>query len=251
MLVFGVIDDLTELSVPVKFLTQFIAAGVLVSGGVRLNLVGIGDAPNILLTLLWVVGLTNAFNHLDVMDGVAAACAFTAIAGLAAVSWFSGDIRLSLGTLVLLSCVAAFLPFNLPPARAYLGNAGSHFIGFCVAAVCLQARYAPDRISLAVFAPLCICAFPILDTLFLIAMRLAKRKSIFRKSNDHIVLRLRQAGLSRQSILAAVFSVSAVFSLLGVAAVRVPEPLVVAMLLAFVSLCAALLWKVSHIEVKQ
>lgn len=248
ILVFGLVDDIVELSVTGKFLTQIFAAVVLIAGGVSTKLVYIGPEANTLITILWIVGITNAFNHLDVMDGVAGISAFISCAGLGAIAFINNDVSVAAICMFLCAGLAVFLMFNLPPARVYLGNAGAHFVGFIIAASALKISYAPSRISLAVFAPLIILCFPIIDTLFLICMRIKRRKSIFQKSDDHVVLRLAAIGFPKKVIVKIVFLASLVFSALGIATVRVPEGLLAAIILTVFFFSSFFLIKISAIE---
>jgi UDP-GlcNAc:undecaprenyl-phosphate/decaprenyl-phosphate GlcNAc-1-phosphate transferase len=250
MLLFGVIDDVNELSVAAKFLTQLVSAAVLIGGGVRTHIVFIGELPNIILTLLWILGMTNAFNHLDVMDGIAGICALTAAGSLAIIAFLNADSIVFIINGVLCAGLAAFLFFNLPPAKVYLGNAGSHFTGFIIAAAAMKLSYAPSKISLAIFAPVLILCFPIIDTLFLILMRIKNRMSVFNKSNDHLVLRLAQVGMSKRRIALLVFAVCCLFSALGLAAVRMPDTLLLTVMLVVFSFVALFLFKMSKIEVR-
>jgi UDP-GlcNAc:undecaprenyl-phosphate GlcNAc-1-phosphate transferase len=129
MLVFGIIDDLRELSITAKLLVQLIATCLLVLFGVKTQIVYIGNTLNILITLLWVLAITNAFNHLDIIDGLAGATA--AIIGLAFLylSLLSSDLKVIILALSLSGAIFGFLLYNLPPAKIYMGNAGSHLLG--------------------------------------------------------------------------------------------------------------------------
>ncbi|MDD4909387.1 MAG: MraY family glycosyltransferase [Candidatus Omnitrophica bacterium] len=202
MLIFGVIDDLKELSVMPKFLTQLMAIGLLLLFGIKSQIPHIGALLNLLITVLWVLGITNALNHLDVADGIAASIAVTSCLAFFIFTSFTGQAGLGLLCLILAGAILGFLKHNLPPAKIYLGNAGSHFLGFTLAAAALSVNYSALKSGIAVFIPLIILGVPILDTAYLALARLKQGKSPLAKSNDHIVLRLLRKGFSKHDILA-------------------------------------------------
>lgn len=216
MLAFGVIDDLLELSVWAKFFVQAVAASVLVYSGVKTRIIFLGDWLNILVTVVWVMGITNAFNHLDVIDGLAAASAAMVGAAFCALSLLNADPGTAFLSLALTAAVTAFLAYNLPPARIYLGNAGSHFLGFVLAAIALLISYAPLERKAALFSPLVILGLPILDTAFLIVVRLIKKTSPFLKSNDHLAFRFLMLGYSKRQALAGLCALCVFFVLCGI-----------------------------------
>ena len=184
IIVFGIVDDLLEMSILVKFLVQVIATAVLILFGVRTQIVGIGNIPNIVITFVWILGIANAFNHLDVIDGLAAGVAV--IVGLAffAVSLLNADLTTAILSLALATVAFSFLLFNLPPAKIYMGNSGSHFLGFVLGSVALLISYAPMERRVALLTPLLILGFPIIDTLMLIIIRTGKKIIPFKKSES-------------------------------------------------------------------
>ncbi len=221
MLVLGIIDDLRELSIPAKFFVQIIAATLLILSGNRTHIVYIGDAANIIITFIWIIGITNAFNLLDIMDGLAAGIAVVVVISFSVIAFLNGDnITLAL-TLALLGGLFAFLRYNLPPAKIYMGNSGSHFLGFFIAAVALVISYATLENKIALLSPLLILGFPIFDTAFLILMRLLKRRLPFKKSNDHLALRFLALGYSKSKVLLIMVCLGLFFSACGVAISRV------------------------------
>lgn len=214
--VWGIIDDFKELSVAEKFLAQFLSSSILVLWGVRTFIVGLGDAVNMVLTFFWLLAITNAFNHLDILDGLAGSVAFFISASFSLISIMSGQVLPAIFSVLIFGVVSGFLIFNLPPARVYMGNAGSHFLGFLLGSVALLISYAPLERRFALLSPIFILGFPILDTTFLICMRLKKRISPFQKSNDHIALRLISRGFSPGKTLVVTGVWSFFFSLGGI-----------------------------------
>ena len=216
MLIFGVIDDRKNLSVLAKAITQVIAALILVGFGVRTHIIYIGTTANIIITLIWVVGITNSFNHLDVLDGLAGMAAVICLASFVFLAIVKGDILLFVLAITLLGGLCVFLKYNLPEAKIYLGNTGSHFIGFILAAMAMVVHYAPMERKIALMSPFLILGLPIFDTAFVIFIRLMQRRSPFKKSNDHIATRLLKMNLSKWQSLLLMRGWGVVCALLGI-----------------------------------
>ncbi len=225
MLAFGVFDDWRELSIGSKFLMQIIATSILVLFGVRTQIVYIGNILNIAITFIWVLGITNAFNHLDILDGLASGVAIIISAAFLAISILNADIRSATLCLILIGAVLSFFLYNRPPAKIYMGNAGSHWLGFILAAIALIISYAPLERKVALLSPLLILGLPIFDTTFLVLIRLINKSIPFKKSNDHLVLRFSALGYSKKGVLLVMFSLCLFFCLCGIAASRVPNHL--------------------------
>ncbi len=242
MLAFGVVDDWKELSIVAKFLVQIIATSLLVFFGVRTQIVYIGNLANIIITFLWVLGITNAFNHLDVIDGIAAGIALIVSLALFTVSLLNGDIKNVILTSALIGAILSFLIYNLPPAKIYMGNSGSHFLGFILAAVALAISYAPLGRKMALFSPILILGFPIFDTAFLILMRIRRGRSALKKSDDHLALRFLKLGYSKNKTLLLMLVVTFFFSFCGVIISRAPN-LLGAIIITFVALVSLALTK--------
>ncbi len=221
MLTFGVFDDWRELTIGSKFLMQIIAASVLILFGIRTQIVYIGNVLNIVVTFIWVLGITNAFNHLDIMDGLAGGVAIIVSAAFLAISILNADMRSAILCLILIGAVLSFFLYNRPPARIYMGNAGSHWLGFILAVIALIISYAPLERKTALLSPLLILGLPIFDTTFLVLIRLINKSMPFKKSNDHLVLRLSALGYSKKKVLLIMFGLCLFFCLCGIAASRV------------------------------
>ena len=216
MLIFGVIDDWLELSILAKTLIQIFTSYLLILFGIRTQIIYIGNLPNIIITLIWVIGITNAFNHLDIIDGLAGSEAIIASLAFFVISVIGGDIRTSVLALSLAGATSGFIIYNLPPARIYMGNSGSHFLGFVLAAIAVVISYAPLERKIALITPLLILGLPIFDTAFLIMMRIFNRRSIFKKSNDHFALRLIRNGHSKEYALLFMLGLGLFFAVSGI-----------------------------------
>src|SRR5919197_1303160 len=210
----GLADDLRALPPLAKIASQVAAAALVVATGLQVQIVG-NDVLATAIALLWLVGMTNAFNLLDNMDGLAATLAAIACAYFAvdASTTHSNRMVLVLALAVGLAC-AGFLPFNLrpgKPAAVFMGDSGSQLLGFALAALGLSASWkAAGTTVAALFLPILVLAVPILDTTLVTILRLLDGRPIYRGGRDHASHRLVYHGLSerRAVVLLAFVSVA-------------------------------------------
>lgn len=228
----GLWDDIWELSVAVKIVCQCLACGLLIWSGVRTRIFLLNDAGNIVVTVIWVLGITNAFNLLDIMDGLCAGITVIVALGLFAICVMSGQVRTAQMLLVMIGAASGFLALNMPPAKAYLGNAGSHFLGFLLAAFSIQIGYATLAKQTALISPVFIMGFPVFDTVFVALMRITNGRSAFKKSKDHLALRFLKLGHSEAHALIFMFGGAALFASCGVILSQVPQNIGVFIVLA-------------------
>jgi UDP-GlcNAc:undecaprenyl-phosphate GlcNAc-1-phosphate transferase len=203
MLLLGLYDDLINLRPSIKFLGQVLAAFALYKAGVRIELVVLEPWVNFTVTILWVTGITNAFNIIDVMDGLASGVACLAALFLFVISAILGnDPVVPFMAIVLAGSLIGFLRFNFAPARIFLGDTGSLFIGFMMGALSMLVSYSRHN-QLATLTPLLLLAVPIFDTAFVAWHRARRGIPFFRGSPDHFPLRLAKAtGSVRRTVLA-------------------------------------------------
>jgi UDP-GlcNAc:undecaprenyl-phosphate/decaprenyl-phosphate GlcNAc-1-phosphate transferase len=249
ILIMGIIDDFRELSILAKLLIQAIATSLLILFGISTQIVYIGNVANIIITFIWVLGITNAFNHLDIVDGLAIATAVTISFAFFIISFLNGDIKAATLSLALAGAGLSFLIHNLPPAKVYMGNSGSHFLGFVLAAVALLISYAPLERGVALFTPLVILWLPIFDTSFLVFIRMSKKRLPFNKSNDHLVLRLLAIGFSKKKALLILFALGIFFACSGVLLSQVPNWLGVSIFALIILLSLYVSYRMSRVEV--
>jgi UDP-GlcNAc:undecaprenyl-phosphate GlcNAc-1-phosphate transferase len=194
----GLLDDVLGRRFPVgfKLAGQVLAAVVLVAGGIRTDVLHY-DVLNVALTLVWVVGITNAFNLLDNMDGLSAGVAFAASAVLLLNAWLLGEFFVSLVLVALMGSLLGFLVYNWHPASIFLGDCGSLFIGFTLAALTLLQRYVSHASStlFPVLMPVLVLALPILDTATVTFIRLREGRPIYVGDSRHLSHRLVSLGM--------------------------------------------------------
>jgi len=199
MAAFGLADDLLSLKPSTKLIAQVFAASVLLLFGFGLHWTG-SPAADAMLTLFWIVGVTNALNLLDNMDGLCGGV--TLIAGVFLLAGMAGDPGASAASIyvaILLGATAGFLIYNIYPASVFMGDTGSLFLGFNLAALTLLDRpdgYGRSDVVTAVAAPVLLLLIPILDTLLVTAARLASGRRPSQGGRDHSSHRLVAVGLS-------------------------------------------------------
>jgi len=226
MLLLGLYDDLVNLKPGVKFLGQLLAVYALQKAGVRIQLAALPEWGNLALTFLWVTGVTNAVNIIDIMDGLA-----TGTSAIAALFLFliaalvGGDTSIPFMAIVLAGALAGFLRFNATPARIFLGDTGSLFIGFLLGALSMLVSYSSHN-RWAVVTPVVLLAVPIFDTCFVAFHRARKGIPFFRGSPDHFALRVAHAGAGVQRTVLNAWRTSGALGLVSLLLVFGPERLV-------------------------
>lgn len=241
----GLADDLTKpkgISVPVKLLVQAAAAGALIYYGVHIAVFPCAwiTGP---LTFFWILGVTNAFNLLDIQDGLCLSQAVICTLGLAVIALPSEYIYVNFGAWALLGACAGFWPYNhLRKHKIFLGDSGSTLLGFLIAALSMGTGYSQHS-NLGFLAPLLILAVPLYDTLFVMLARIVKGKNPLKGSADHAPLRLQKRGIKKSSVLliymaAGVFSNTLAFALTQSA----PQCAVALLLLVALLMCTATLF---------
>lgn len=201
ILVLGLVDDLRPLGPYVKLFVQVAAAALLIMNNISTQVAFLHPAVNILFTLFWVILITNAFNLFDIMDGLAGGLALIISLTFFTISLMTRNQAMAVLAICLSGALLAFLRWNFPPAKIYLGNAGSILIGFLLSAISLSISYALPGREVALFTPLIILGLPLYDTGFVVLMRLLKGRSPVRKSKDHFALRLITLGFSEHKVL--------------------------------------------------
>ena len=202
----GLVDDVRHLSPVAKLAAQFAAAGIAIAAGLRVEL-SANDALGVVIAFVWLVGITNAFNLLDNMDGLAATLATVACIYFAvdAATVHENDLVLVLSLALAFACLG-FLPFNLRPgggARVFMGDAGSQLLGFLLAALGLASSWTTAGTTVAtMLLPLLVLAIPILDTTLVTVRRLAERRPVTQGGRDHTSHRLVYYGLSETRAVA-------------------------------------------------
>ena len=217
----GLWDDLRPVTPYTKLAAQLAAAGAVTAAGLRFQLTGV-PAVDIIITVGWLVGLSNAFNLLDNMDGLAAGIA--AITGAIKVSLFvmDGDYAAAFATAAFVGACLGFLSLNFNPARVFMGDAGSMFLGFFVAGLSTIGGKPDSRATASVLVgPVAVMLVPIFDTILVTVLRAMAGRPISQGGRDHTSHRLVTAGLSERRAVLTLYAIAAVSGLVGVATRKV------------------------------
>jgi len=210
------IDDLKDFSLKSRVIIQIVFVGLFLIYGKRIQIYFVPSWLNYLLSFLWIIGITNAFNHLDIRDGLCAGVALIAGLSFLTVSVVSGGPLLISLFLALCGALLAFLLFNFPPAKIFMGNSGSHFLGFLFATLSMYGDYAALENPIVLILPVLILAFPIIDTFLLIVIRLKKGIMPLKKSNDHVFLQLLNSGCGGRRALLIIYFIALLWGLSGI-----------------------------------
>ena len=210
----GLLDDFRRMSPSTKLAGQVLIASMLAAAGIRVAVFEFAPLAYV-VSVLWVVGIMNAVNLMDNMDGLAAGISAIAALVLAATAWPS-DMTTVLIAAVTAAAALGFLVHNFNPARVFMGDAGSQLLGFMLAATALvHTTRAATNLGLAILAPLAALALPIFDTtLVTMARRLAGRP-VSQGGRDHTSHRLAALGLSDRAVVLLLYAVAGGFGLLA------------------------------------
>jgi UDP-GlcNAc:undecaprenyl-phosphate GlcNAc-1-phosphate transferase len=227
----GLLDDVRGVTPWVKLAVQTGAALLLCFSGFRIQglsnpfggSVDIGVLA-IPLTVVWLVGMSNAFNLIDGLDGLAAGLGFVATLGLLAAAAVSGRPDATLVAAALAGALLGFLPYNFgfKPARIFLGDCGALTVGFTLAAIAVRGSIKTSA-TIAVVVPLLALALPILDVILAVVRRFVRRRPIFGADQDHIHHRLVALGLTPRRAVLTLYAVAVLCTALALAAAMGPR----------------------------
>ena len=248
--VMGVIDDCKNLPAKLKFVIQIIAALVVVfAGDIKIDVFTnpnfLSDNPywvlpewlSVTLTVIWIVFITNAVNFIDGLDGLAAGVSATMSISLVFISIRVGEYSIAILGIALMGSCFGFLPFNFNPAKIFMGDTGSTFLGFMLATLSIQGVFKSYAvISFAV--PLLILGLPLFDALFAMIRRILRGQSPMTADRGHLHHRLVDMGFSQKQTVFILYAISGV---LGITAVLLAESGVLRALLLVICVLILLL----------
>ncbi len=248
--VLGVFDDRFDIPAWIKLVVQLVAASIPVIFGLRIEFVALADSKIYLewlavpITVLWIVGITNAVNFIDGLDGLACGVSLISAASLCFLAVFLGRDDSAVITAAVAGACLGFLPYNRHPAKIFMGDCGATFLGYLMAFVSVYGLFKTSAfISLA--GPVIIMALPIFDALWAIVRRVAKGQSPMTADRGHLHHRLIDSGVSHKVAVRIVHIICIMFSLLAIvfAFFGVLYTLILAAALAAVSVIAVKLHK--------
>ncbi len=222
IIIIGILDDIKGLSYKVKLVGQIVAALVIAVGGIRIEFVTMPfgdriefDFMSIPITILWIVAITNAINFIDGLDGLAAgvsSIAFLTITGLALTM---GDTLMVLIGCIMLGSTLGFLVFNFHPAKIFMGDTGSLFLGYMISVISIIGLY--KNVALfSLMVPIIILGIPILDTTFAIIRRIIHKQPIAAPDKFHLHHCIIRLGFTHRQTVITIYGLSALFSLAAI-----------------------------------
>lgn len=224
----GILDDVMQLRAGVKFIVQIIAALIVAYCDVRVKAIsmpipmveggilslGIFSVP---ITVLWIVGVTNAVNLIDGLDGLAVGISSIATFSLFFIAILAGEPIVAILAAALAGSCLGFLPYNFNPAKIFMGDTGSTFLGYMLSIICIQGLF-KGYVIISFIVPFLILGLPIFDTAYAILRRIKNKKPIMSPDRGHLHHRLIDMGLSQKQTVAVMYIISMI---LGLSAVMV------------------------------
>ena len=222
--ILGVIDDLKDLKPLVKLIGQIICAVTVFSMGIRIEFITnyfgpgnmmFGDVACCLITVLWIIAITNAVNLIDGLDGLAAGIAAISALCIGYVSYIHGQYAPTIAMMVIAGAALGFLPYNFNPAKIFMGDGGSQLLGFSIAAVSVLGAVKSATI-VVVIIPALVLGLPIFDTFMAIVRRVAKRQSIGTADKEHLHHRIMRAGFGQRRAVMILYCISGIMGIVAV-----------------------------------
>jgi UDP-GlcNAc:undecaprenyl-phosphate GlcNAc-1-phosphate transferase len=245
MMLVGLVDDLRSLRVVEKFALQAAVAVAAWMAGIRIESLGSYWGAGLHLgflslpiTVLWIVGITNAFNLLDGIDGLAAGAALFATMAMLGVAIISSQVTTALILAATAGATAAFLRYNFNPASIFLGDSGSLFLGFTLSVLAIQSSQ-KSAAAFAVAVPIVSLGVPVLDTMVVVLRRLVSGRPVFTGDRRHIHHMLLERGLSVRQVAMGTYAVSGAFALVSLL-VASPSASLVGPVLAILGIAVAI-----------
>ncbi len=226
IVVMGIIDDITPLPAKLKFVVQIIAALIPVYYGVQITCISnpniFGDNAywqfgwlSIPITVLWIVGLTNAVNLIDGLDGLAIGVSTISGLTMLAIAILVAEPQVAIVMAALVGGCIGFMPYNMNPAKIFMGDTGSTFLGFILACITIQGLFKFYAV-ISFVVPFLILGLPIFDTIFAIVRRVYHGQSPMAPDRSHVHHRLIDMGLNQKQAVAVLYVISAILGLSAV-----------------------------------
>ncbi len=226
----GIVDDLKGMPAKVKLLFQIICAVILFQFSVRISFMAnpFGDGfvhfpwiISLVITVIWIVGITNTINLIDGLDGLAGGIAFIASICIAYTAFITSYLDITMAMLAIAGGALGFLPYNFNPAKIFMGDGGSLFLGFMLAGLSVMTPV-KGATMLAMVVPVLVLAIPIFDTTFAILRRLINKRPIMEADKGHLHHRIMAVGLGQKKTVLTLYCISGT---VGVSAILISRDL--------------------------
>lgn len=212
LLAVGLVDDRMGMMPELKLLAQVLAAMIVVKSGVRMEFMN-NYYLGMIMTYLWIVGITNAFNLLDNMNGLSAGIAVIGAVFFGIAMWTTGQLGMAAVSFAMAGACLGFLKHNFPRAHIFMGDTGSLVIGFVLATIAVMGSWSTRFLTTSLAMPVIILAYPIFDTTLVTIMRIREGRSIFQGGKDHSSHRLALLGLKKKRAVLAIYGVCVMLGL--------------------------------------
>lgn len=256
----GLIDDLKDISPLKKLLFQVVAAAVLISFKIEIavitnpfpshdTFVNLGWL-SIPITIIWVVGITNAINLIDGVDGLAAGVAFISSVTIFIIAILNGRGEAAVLTVILSGAILGFLPYNFNPASIFMGDTGAQLLGFLLAAISLKGAI-KSATAFAIAVPILAFGLPIYDTLFAMIRRKLNGKPIMQADRGHLHHRLLDMGLTQKQVVLIMYLTSAVLGGISIIAMQISTTRAYFLLTIVILIIVIMAWKCGFFKHKE
>jgi UDP-GlcNAc:undecaprenyl-phosphate GlcNAc-1-phosphate transferase len=249
----GLYDDMRGAGARLKFTVQVLVAAAMYAVGFRIDAISVPFAGHLALgnfglplTLLWIVGVINAFNLIDGLDGLAGGVGFFAIATTFLLAISRGDVLMSLYMASLGGAILGFLVFNFNPASIFMGDCGSMFVGFVLAVTSLQTSVKSST-AVAILIPIVSLGLPILDTLLAMARRLVAGRPMFRADREHIHHKLLSMGFTQRRAVVLLYGLCMFLGMVALAMTYANSEQVTLLLVVVAVVVAVLIRKLGYL----
>lgn len=226
----GIVDDVKQLGAGIKFLMQIVVAVIVVIHGVTIKYISVpsfiasgGILPlgvmSIPITIIWIVGVTNAVNLIDGLDGLAVGVSSIATFSLFFIAILASEMQVAIITAALAGACLGFLPYNFNPAKIFMGDTGSTFLGYMLSVICIQGLF-KGYVVISFIVPFLILGLPIFDTAFAIVRRVWNKKPIMAPDRGHLHHRLMDMGFSQKQTVAILYVITSILAMSAVVVVE-------------------------------
>lgn len=230
MLIMGLVDDIKCLSAKFKLVGQIVCACILFFSSVRISFItnpwgdGLIEFPwiiSFLVTIFWIVGITNTINLIDGLDGLAAGVSFIATIAIAYIAYIDMRYAIAMAFMALAGGCAGFIPWNFHPAKTFMGDGGALYLGFMIAAISVMSPM-KSATAIATILPIFVLALPILDTALAIIRRLKNGRPVMEADKLHLHHRILNVGMGHKRTVLTLYCISGI---MGVAAILISRDL--------------------------
>ena len=223
----GILDDVKTLKPYQKLFGQVLAAVIVIAFGLQIDAINVSKLPqigfnkglSIFITLIWIVGITNAINLMDGLDGLSSGISLISCISLLIIFALNNSPMIAILTISsLIGALVGFLPFNFAPAKTFIGDTGSNFLGFMLSVISILGVAKTYTIAVIVL-PMLVLGLPILDVVWAIIRRIIKGKSIkaiFRADNEHVHHKLVKRGFTQKQAVLILYGASAIFGMFAI-----------------------------------